>query len=70
MLFEKYSDAELWSAIRDDNTKAFDALFERYWSAIHTTAFSYLNDADASAEIVQEIFLTLWQNSTCIKSVK
>lgn len=62
MQFHKCSDAELWDAIADDNTKAFDTLFDRYWSAIHSTAYSYLKDADASSEIVHDIFLMLWQN--------
>ncbi|MBG6234781.1 RNA polymerase sigma-70 factor (ECF subfamily) [Pedobacter sp. CAN_A7] len=62
MQFQKCSDAQLWEAIKDDNTKAFDTLFDRYWSAIHSTAFSYLKDADASSEIVHDIFLKLWQN--------
>jgi len=62
MQYHKCSDTELWTAIKDDSTKAFDTLFDRYWSAIHSTAFSYLKDADASSEIVHDIFLKLWQN--------
>jgi RNA polymerase sigma-70 factor (family 1) len=62
MPYQKCSDVELWKAIKEDNTKAFDALFDRYWSAIHRTAFSYLKDADAASDIVHDIFLKLWQN--------
>lgn len=62
MLFQKCSDAQLWDAIKEDNTKAFDTLFDRYWSAIYSTAFSYLKDADTSSEIVHDIFLKIWQN--------
>ncbi|HEX8461907.1 MAG TPA: RNA polymerase sigma-70 factor [Segetibacter sp.] len=54
------SDSELWEAIKLDDKKAFDALFERYWSAIYSTAFSYLRDGDQCSEIVHDIFLKIW----------
>lgn len=61
MLLRKWTDSELWEAVSLDNSKAFDLLFERYWKVIYGTAFSYLKDADASSQIVQDIFLNLWQ---------
>jgi RNA polymerase sigma-70 factor (family 1) len=61
MLLRKCTDSELWQAIALDNSKAFDLLFERYWTMVYGTAFSYLKDADASSQIVQDIFLNLWQ---------
>jgi RNA polymerase sigma-70 factor (family 1) len=61
MLSRKCTDSELWEAISLDNSKAFDLLFERYWSTIYGTAFSYLKDEYASSQIVQDIFLNLWQ---------
>ncbi|MDN5286901.1 MAG: polymerase sigma-70 factor [Mucilaginibacter sp.] len=61
MLLNKYSDSELWEAITLDDTKAFQTLFERYWAIIYGTAFSYLKDKEACSEIVQDIFLNIWQ---------
>jgi RNA polymerase sigma-70 factor (family 1) len=61
MLLRKCTDTELWEAVSLDNAKAFDLLFERYWSMIYGTAFSYLKDEDASSQIVQDIFLNMWQ---------
>lgn len=55
------SDAELWSAICQDDKKAFDALFERYWTLLYNTAYAYLKDDDAASQIVHDIFLNLWQ---------
>ncbi len=55
------TDAELWSAICLDDEKAFDALFERYWTLIYNTAFAYLKDEDTAAQIVHDIFLNLWR---------
>jgi len=55
------SDSELWQAIKLDDKKAFDVLFERYWSAMYTSAYNFLRDSELSAEIVHDIFLNIWQ---------
>lgn len=54
------SDESLWIAIRGDDAAAFKILFDRYWSAIFTTSFSYLNDRAVCTEIVHDIFLGIW----------
>lgn len=61
MFLNNYSDSELWEAIMLDNSKAFETLFERYWDNVYSTAFSYLKDREACSEIVQDIFLNVWQ---------
>jgi len=61
MSLNKCTDAELWEAICNNDKKAFDVLFERYWTAIYNTAFAYLKDGDAASEIVHDIFLNIWQ---------
>lgn len=55
------TDAELWTAICRDDKKAFDALFERYWTLIYNTAYTYLKDEDSASQIVHDIFLNLWR---------
>ncbi len=63
----KHSDFELWEAITLDDTKAFETLFDRYWCVIYSTAFSYLKDKEACTEIVQDIFLNIWQKRKELK---
>lgn len=58
--FSTYSDEELLEKIRQDNDKAFAEIFERYWKRIHAITFSKLGNHEATREIVQEIFLSLW----------
>ncbi|MES2276122.1 MAG: RNA polymerase sigma-70 factor [Bacteroidota bacterium] len=61
MLKNQLTDIELWKAIsEDDDTAAFSVLFDRYWSKIFTTAFSYIRDKEACNEITHDIFLNLW----------
>jgi RNA polymerase sigma-70 factor (family 1) len=67
MLLQKCTDSELWDSIVADNRKAFDVLFDRYWTVIYGTAFSYLKDADASRQIVHDIFLNIWEKRKVYK---
>lgn len=55
------ADTELWGRIKLDDSKAFDLLFERYWSTIYTTAFIYLKDQETCKEIVNDIFVNIWK---------
>jgi RNA polymerase sigma-70 factor (family 1) len=55
------TDAELFAAVKLNNQKAFNTLFERYWPLVYKKAFFYTHNAEASAEIVDDIFVNIWQ---------
>jgi len=57
---EKATDLDLWEAIKMDNEQAFASLFNRYWSKLYSTAYSYTRDKEVCADIVHDIFLSLW----------
>lgn len=61
MLDRNTPDDELWEAIKFGSVPAFELLFDRYWQAVYTTAFSFLNDAEAAAEIANDTFLNIWR---------
>lgn len=61
MLDRNTPDDELWEAIKFESVIAFELLFDRYWRAVYTTAFSFLNDAEAAAEIANDTFLNIWR---------
>lgn len=54
-------DAELWSEVANNSSAAFSLLFDRYWSVIYKTVFSYISDREQSEEITHDIFLNLWR---------
>ena len=60
--FNKYNDEELMQEIKADNMLAFDALYKRYSKRIFRFAFSILKSADESENLVQDVFLNLWEN--------
>ena len=61
MLTEQTPDSVLWKEVQENNSKAFALLFKRYWSAAFTSAFVYLKDKGACADLVQDIFLSIWE---------
>ena len=39
----------------------FHNIFKEYYAALCSFAFQYMEDADMSADIVQDVFAKLWQ---------
>ena len=55
------ADAILLSRIREDDHSAFDLMFERYWERLYRAALARLDDEAQAQDLVQEIFIKLWQ---------
>jgi RNA polymerase sigma-70 factor (family 1) len=55
------TDTELWEAIKLDDKKAFNMLFERYWSVMYTSAYNHLRDTELSANAVHDVFVNIWE---------
>lgn len=51
----------LISRIKNDDELAFNQLFEFYWEKLYSLAWARVNDADVAQDIVQELFIKLWQ---------
>jgi len=61
------------SELKEGSKDAFHQLFSMYAPKIHSFAFSYLKNKDDAEELLQEIFLKLWEiRSTldCDKNIK
>jgi RNA polymerase sigma factor (sigma-70 family) len=58
---ESISDQELLLQIQHGDHDAFDILFDRYWQRLFQSARARLNDSDTAQDIVQEIFIKIWQ---------
>ena len=55
------SDAELMEAIRDGDDAAFRVLYERYKRALYVFALRMLGETDAARDLVQDVFMTVYQ---------
>lgn len=56
------SDQNLVDLCRDGDSKAFEELYNRYWSKLYSSAFKRIKVREVAEEIVQELFTSLWTN--------
>jgi RNA polymerase sigma-70 factor (ECF subfamily) len=62
------SDEYLLGLIRlNDDHAAFSMLYERYWNKLLAISFNLTNDKSISKEIVQEIFISLWNRRNTLE---
>jgi RNA polymerase sigma-70 factor (family 1) len=55
------SEGNLWEDLRSGNEKAFEYLFDQYWSSLFRYAYSILEDENEAEDLVQELFLDIWE---------
>ncbi|WPU96329.1 RNA polymerase sigma-70 factor [Mucilaginibacter sabulilitoris] len=61
------TDHQLLELIRKDHRGAFTELYNRYWDKLFTVAMHRLNDEHEAEEVVQEVFLSLWQRRASVQ---
>ena len=52
----------LLEKLKKDDQSAFTIIFTRYYNDLVRFSFGFMHDSDASEEIVQDVFLKLWEN--------
>ncbi len=57
-----YSDLILVRKLKKDNKKAFELIFGKYKEKLYFFALSYLNSATETDEIIQVVFISLWEH--------
>ena len=56
-----HREKELITGLQLGNKSTFDHLFKSYYSGLCSYANTYLRSSDVSEEIVQEVFVRLWE---------
>lgn len=64
MLKPEISDSTLCEGLFKKEKKAFDLIFERYWKRLFVFAFKIFRDKEICEDIVQEVFVKLWENAS------
>jgi RNA polymerase sigma-70 factor (ECF subfamily) len=65
-LLAENTDHTLVMRLQKDDLKAFDALYQKYHQAIYANILKITKDADITQDILQEVFIALWQNRSVI----
>lgn len=66
-LNEHSSDFELMDKLRNGDVEAFDHVFKKYGDRLFGFALSYLKTKEDTEELVQDVFLKIWENRKNLK---
>ena len=58
------TDQELLADITNGDSRAFEVLYRRYFSKLYGAAYKRIQDRILTEEIVQELFVSLWERRT------
>ena len=61
-----YNDQVLINQIKEGNSEAFEILFDKYWDFAYSNAYKRLKNTEDAKDIVQEIFVHIWQNRSSL----
>jgi len=67
-MIEKHDDQCLVQLLQEGNVVAFDSLFEIYSPKLFGFALKYLKNESDSEELVQEVFVQIWEHHHSLKS--
>ena len=65
-----YEEKLLLQLLATDSEYAFAVIFDKYRQRVYTTALLFLKNTAAAEEIVQEVFLKLWQNRAGLSNIQ
>lgn len=65
---EKGNDHHLVQLLQKGNVNAFDSLFEVYSPKLYGFALKYFKNETDAEELVQEVFVKVWENHRSLKS--
>ena len=59
-------DAELLIRLQEDDQYAFTSIYNKYWKNLYAVAYSILKDKTICEDIVQDIFINVWNKRKSI----
>jgi RNA polymerase sigma-70 factor (ECF subfamily) len=62
----KSADHEYVTRLRRGEVDAFDALYLKYHRQVYANIFKLVKETEASEDILQEVFIALWENRLAI----
>ncbi|MGM9798817.1 MAG: RNA polymerase sigma-70 factor [Parabacteroides sp.] len=55
-------DKQLILRLKSDDREAFSLLYQRYWAKVHRFCQLYLTDRSLAEDVVQEVFIKIWES--------
>lgn len=63
----KSEDIELMDRMRSGDDIALRLIYDKYWNHLYNSAFNLLKDQQACEDIIQEVFINLWNKREFIE---
>lgn len=60
------SDVQLIDRLKSGDEGALVAIYKKYWQQLYLSAYNILKDKQACEDIIQELFIKLWDNRSTI----
>lgn len=67
-MIDSKNEQQLVKLLQKGNVEAFDSLFGAYSSKLFGFAFKYFRNESDAEELVQEVFVKVWENRQSLKS--
>lgn len=64
--YKKLTDNELLQLIANDDHEAFKVIYVKYWQKLVTLAIYKTNDREDAEEIIQDVFVSIWNRRKVI----
>jgi len=64
---KEMSEKELLLTLKTGNRHSFTVLYNQYWSQVYNFSRLYLTSRDAAEEVVQEVFVKVWESREFIR---
>jgi RNA polymerase sigma-70 factor (family 1) len=64
--YSAYTDQELIALLKQGDNSAFTEIFNQYWNKLLAIAYNHTRDKSDAEEIVQEVFVSLWNKRELI----
>lgn len=66
--YQRYTDQELLDLLKQEDRAAFTEIYDRYASKIYYQVNQMLRDKDATKDLVQDLFIIIWNKAANIKA--
>lgn len=67
---EQHDERQLFAGVADGNTQAFDRLLDKYQGNIFGLAIAYLKNYHKAQDIVQEVFMVIWERREDLRDME
>ena len=60
------TDQQILQHLAQDDVRAFDFLYQKYFSKLYGAIYKRLQNRDLTEEVVQDLFISLWERRTVL----